>query len=651
MLLLCALVAGSGSVWADTETFAYGDYKGKGTSSSGSSYTMVKTDVSIGSDKFYGNNSYAHFYAGGTTTITPGTGVTITSIELTASATGYNGYQSSGTVTASTGSVSGSTSSTKVTWTGSATAAFTISNSKQIRWTSIVVTYTKSAGSSPSISLGTSSASPTCAAGDGTINVTYNNIASVDAEVKFYESDGTTPATYTWIDAEINGDNNLYYTYDANAGAARKAYLKVHEKNNDVYSGLITITQDAYSVAAPSFSIEGGSYIEGYTFTITSAGNTIYYTTDGTTPTASSTQYAGPIAIPAGKTTYKAIAIDANDISSSVVTRTITGITPATLPFSWAGGAKTAFTALTGVVQTGIDSDYADDTYKLKFNTTGDNFIIFTDGKPVKVTIGVKMAGGASSSKFTVQESTNGATFTDVEELTISGSKDDIVNLETTASFAATTRVVKFVFTKGDNVGVGPITISADPVPVTISAAEYATYCNATKALDFSTTGITVYTATDNETYVTLNEVATGKVPANTPVVLYKAGADGSAIDVPVIASADAIAGTNDLHVSTGKDVENMYVLAKNPTIGFYPWAGTIDLSAGKIYLQGNASYSAREFIGFDFGFGGETTGINAVNGSRFTVNGSQVYNLNGQRIANPKKGLYIVNGKKVAIK
>ena len=49
---------------------------------------------------------------------------------------------------------------------------------------------TSGGGSTPSVSLNNTSLNPTCAEGDGTINVTYNNIASVDAEVKFYESDG-----------------------------------------------------------------------------------------------------------------------------------------------------------------------------------------------------------------------------------------------------------------------------------------------------------------------------------------------------------------------------------------------------------------------------------------------------------------------------
>ena len=51
----------------------------------------------------------------------------------------------------------------------------------------------------------------------------------------------------------------------------------------------------------------------------------------------------------------------------------------------------------------------------------------------------------------------------------------------------------------------------------------------------------------------------------------------------------------------------------------------------------------------FSIDFGGETTGINAVHGEGLKVNG--YYNLNGQRVSQPSKGLYIMNGKKVIIK
>lgn len=144
---MCALVAlllcATGSAWGDTETFNYSSYKGNGTSGSGSSYTMTGTDFTITNTKFYcgSSASYAQFYASGVTTITPVNGATVTKVVLTATGSSYNGYQSSGSVTTSTGSVT-KTNDTTVTWSGSTTTAFTISNNKQIRWTSIVITYT-----------------------------------------------------------------------------------------------------------------------------------------------------------------------------------------------------------------------------------------------------------------------------------------------------------------------------------------------------------------------------------------------------------------------------------------------------------------------------------------------------------------------------
>ena len=93
----------------------------------------------------------------------------------------------------------------------------------------------------------------TSVATEGTIAVTYNNITEVLAEAKFYEADGTTEATYDWIEAEINADNNVYYVIDENNGVARTAYLKVYaldDDANDVYSELITINQAAYVAPA-----------------------------------------------------------------------------------------------------------------------------------------------------------------------------------------------------------------------------------------------------------------------------------------------------------------------------------------------------------------------------------------------------------------
>lgn len=133
----------------------------------------------------------------------------------------------------------------------------------------------------------------------------------------------------------------------------------------------------------------------------------------------------------------------------------------ATLPFNWAGGASADFLALAGCSASALSSDYAagNAPYLIKFDADGKYLQVKTDSRPELVTIGVKMIGGGNTSTITVKASVDGETFDDGEALTISGSQNDIVNLETTRSFGSDVRYIKMVFTKGSNVGVGPISI------------------------------------------------------------------------------------------------------------------------------------------------------------------------------------------------
>lgn len=104
----------------------------------------------------------------------------------------------------------------------------------------------------PSISLSSTSIEATASETEGTITVTCNNMTGdVMLDVYFYEADGTTPATYSWIDADINGANNVEFLISANDGSARTAYFKVYgidEASHEVYSALVTITQAAYVI-------------------------------------------------------------------------------------------------------------------------------------------------------------------------------------------------------------------------------------------------------------------------------------------------------------------------------------------------------------------------------------------------------------------
>jgi hypothetical protein len=88
----------------------------------------------------------------------------------------------------------------------------------------------------------------------------------------------------------------------------------------------------SHPVAAPSISLASGTYVGSQEVTISdaTAGSTIYYTTDGTVPTASSPVYSGALSV-AVSSTIEAIAVmGASQSSVSSSTLTITATHPPT---------------------------------------------------------------------------------------------------------------------------------------------------------------------------------------------------------------------------------------------------------------------------------------------------------------------------------
>lgn len=183
-------------------------------------------------------------------------------------------------------------------------------------------------------------------------------------------------------------------------------------------------------------------------------------------------------------------------------------------------------------------------------------------------------------------------------------------------------------------------------VPVTISAAGLATFASEV-ALDFTDVeNLEAYIAKENGTTIELEKV--NKVPANTGVLL-RAKNSATDFNVPVTtAAADDVAG-NIFVRGTGAAVESgtgpyNYVLGKHDgVVGFYK-AGGMVVATNKAFLQTTIA-AARIDVNFD-----ETTALTLVNSEKRTVN-SDVFDLQGRKVANPTKGLYIVNGKKVVVK
>ena len=144
-----------------------------------------------------------------------------------------------------------------------------------------------------------------------------------------------------------------------------------------------------------------------------------------------------------------------------------------------------------------------------------------------------------------------------------------------------------------------------------------------------------VVSTIDNKETAKLTEVVS--VKAGVPYILK--GKDSTEYTLTSTTSASA-PENNELKVSDSNTANGVFVLAThNGTTAFYKWNGG-RLGSGRVYLP--APSSARQIIFFDE----EATGIADVKSETATDN--RCYNLNGQRVAQPQKGLYIVNGKKI---
>ncbi len=225
-------------------------------------------------------------------------------------------------------------------------------------------------------------------------------------------------------------------------------------------------------------------------------------------------------------------------------------------------------------------------------------------------------------------------------------------NLENTTGFGAgadefmeyvNTGVVasngKVSFTSSGGINIISIEVLGD-YTLTIGDAGWATYV-APVGLDFSDADFTAYKVSEvKATSVILypvTEAATGDA------VVVK----GTAGTYELSVKEDAAAITGNLLIAAVEPYAvngNQYVLAKpeGKDVGFYRVDNTGTIPAGKGFLENVPGNVNSLSINDD---------TNAINEVEQTVADGVYYNLQGQRVARPERGLYIVNGHKVVVK
>lgn len=189
-------------------------------------------------------------------------------------------------------------------------------------------------------------------------------------------------------------------------------------------------------------------------------------------------------------------------------------------------------------------------------------------------------------------------------------------------------------------------------VTATIGSTGYATF-SSSSALDFS--GLTdveaFYASSQSGSIVYLTQI-TGTVEAYTGMIIR--GSAGTYY-IPKTSSGSSydnllVAGNGtELSYSTSED--DYFVLVErsgSPVfVQIYDDPATVYL--GQAYLSLSKNRARARSLSIKFGNGEGTTGISGIENE--TTGDNVIYNLSGQRVEKPTKGLYIINGKKVLIK
>jgi Chitobiase/beta-hexosaminidase C-terminal domain/PQQ-like domain len=188
---------------------------------------------------------------------------------------------------------------------------------------------------------------------------------------------------------------NLLYTSSQAANNRDSPGAAVKFENPIVANGKVFVgtlsSVSAYGLllppaAAPTFSPASGTYTSTQLVTLssTTAGASIYFTTNGTTPSTSSTPYTGPITV-SSSVTIKAIAVASGYSTSSVASGTYVINTGTTIQVSLSGNANVYGIGANGsaIPSGGLDNDgyaYSATLLGTSLNWNGNTYLFGSAG-------------------------------------------------------------------------------------------------------------------------------------------------------------------------------------------------------------------------------------------------------------------------------
>ena len=195
-----------------------------------------------------------------------------------------------------------------------------------------------------------------------------------------------------------------------------------------------------------------------------------------------------------------------------------------------------------------------------------------------------------------------------------------------------------------------------------------ATYDNYTNCVEIEGTkvpaGVPVFfecTSTEPVKLLPLVEEVEDNISANNVlkgIFLSVTKEEALSSEPNLIESLKALANGENVNVKDPllSDWANLRVFSINTAkkVGFYKFKGQ-SLAGNRIFMDvetlASAGTGSNGFNSAALFFGDGATGINSVENEGMGIKNAKVYDLQGRRVWNPTKGIYIVNGKKVMVK